>query len=106
MVARDGWRLLNEYTFDVHTGLWRHVDGLGEPPLSLADIQFTADGMAYPEHRRHEDENRLAAYLEDARLILASGHRDSVSTRASLPADLTDDFEHLRWFPMPGELVV
>ena len=106
MVARDGWKLLDEYAFDPHTGLWRHVDGLTEPPLSLSEVRFTADGMAYPEHRRHEDETRLGAYLDDARLIFASPHRRSRAERPQRPADLTDDFEHLRWFPLPGELMV
>ena len=44
LVATHGWALLPEYRFDPYTGLWRHRDGLVEPPLRLTDLKYTADG--------------------------------------------------------------
>ena len=34
LVARDGWRLLEDYRFDPATGLWRHHLGPAEPPAA------------------------------------------------------------------------
>ena len=34
LVARDGWRLLQDYRFDPATGLWRHHLGPAEPPAA------------------------------------------------------------------------
>src|SRR5713101_548643 len=51
MVARDGWRLLPWYRFEPATGMWRHAAGSPEPPLSLHDVRFAADGVTYPAHR-------------------------------------------------------
>ncbi|MGZ9161327.1 MAG: aminotransferase class V-fold PLP-dependent enzyme, partial [Candidatus Limnocylindrales bacterium] len=50
LVARDGWRLIPWYRFDQVTGLWRHVAGAPEPPLSLHDIRYATDGLRYAAH--------------------------------------------------------
>ena len=71
LVARDGWRLTPWYRFDPATGLWRHAAGSPEPPLSLHDIHYDADGLHYPAHRHREPESRLADYLAEAERILA-----------------------------------
>ncbi len=102
LVASEGWRLLDQYDFDPRTGLWRHGMGLKEPPLSLRDVRLSSLGLAYPEHRRHEPESRLSEYLEEARQIFALAKPGSGPGRVF--TELTDDFEHLRWFPLPGEL--
>ena len=51
LVARDGWRLIPQYTFDPASGLWRHQYGPADPPLSLHDVTFTGNGVSYPQHR-------------------------------------------------------
>ena len=48
LVARDGWRLLPQYTFDPASGLWRHQLGPADPPLGLHDVTFTGKGS--PTH--------------------------------------------------------
>jgi selenocysteine lyase/cysteine desulfurase len=102
LVAREGWRLLDHYRFDPGTGLWRHRDGPGEAPMSLFDLRYGREGVKYPRRRRTEPESRLRDYLADARRILAEARP------APLPpgeaAVLNDDFEALRWFPLPGEV--
>jgi selenocysteine lyase/cysteine desulfurase len=105
MVADQGRRLLDDYRFEPSTGLWKHRGGVVPPPASLRDIRYGPEGMEYPDHRRRgAGEAELSGILEEARRIFAEarpGH---------LPSDqrvrVSDDFEHLRWFPVPGEAPV
>ncbi len=49
VIAADGYRLLPEYRFDPHTGLWRHADGPPRPPLLLSEVAYRPDGqITYP----------------------------------------------------------
>jgi hypothetical protein len=102
MVARDGWRLLGDYRFDIARGIWRHRRGLLDPPLRLADIAYDADGrMAYPRQHASAGEHVLAGYLDEAKVIMAEADAPDLS---GAPAGLvSDDFEHLRWFDLPAE---
>jgi selenocysteine lyase/cysteine desulfurase len=105
MVARDGWRLLPWYRFEPATGMWRHVAGSPEPPLSLHDVSFSGDGVAYPAHRHQAGEEALDGHLAEAARILA----DPVSVLgppppAAGPPLVGDDFESLRWFWLPDEV--
>ena len=50
-VANEGWALLPRYRLDTATGLWRHRDGLAQPPMSLHDISYQRGEMDF-EHRR------------------------------------------------------
>jgi hypothetical protein len=102
LIAEEGWKLLPLYRFEPATGLWRHRDGLVEPPLSLADVTYTADGMHYPDRRRHGPEGRLEEHLAEARTILADPPQPGAGPDP-LP-DVDADFETLRWFWLPGEL--
>jgi selenocysteine lyase/cysteine desulfurase len=100
LVATDGWRLLPEYRFEPASGLWSHCDGAVEPPLSLRDVAFDGGRMTWPAHRRSEPESRLAEYLVEARRLLADP-----PARATPPEPaVDDDFETLRWFPLPSEI--
>ena len=104
LVARDGWRLTPWYRFDPVTGLWRHAAGSPEPPLSLHDIHYDADGLHYPAHRHREPESGLADYLAEAERILA----DPAGVLGPPPDAETlvvgTDFESLRWFWLPEEI--
>ena len=77
-VARDGWRLLGDYTFDPATGLWRHRRGVVEPPLRLADISYASGARTYTAGTATAEEGDLARYLEEGRRIMAE----------AVPADL------------------
>ncbi|MGH7500442.1 MAG: aminotransferase class V-fold PLP-dependent enzyme [Longimicrobiales bacterium] len=101
LVANHGWRLLHLYRFDAKTGLWRHANGLAEPPMRLSEVQYTDNGMTYPRHRRHEPESRLATYLDEARRLFHDARPEDAQPRSDL--ELTTDFEQLRWFALPGE---
>jgi selenocysteine lyase/cysteine desulfurase len=106
LVASDGWRLTPWYRFEPSSGLWRHAGGSPEPPLSLYDIRYEADGLRYPAHRHREPESRLQAYLAEAQAILA----DPVAVLGPPPEpeslDVDPDFESLRWFWLPEEIAV
>ncbi len=101
-VADEGWALLPQYRLDTESGLWRHRDGLAEPPMSLDDIDYTTGTMEYRHRRQTAPDSDLSAYLDEAVRIVTAA-------RAALPEplgspDVTDDFEHLRWFPLPDEV--
>ena len=98
LVAAEGWRLLPLYTFDAASGMWRHRAGLPEPPASLRDISYAGGRMAYPQHRHHEPESRLAEYLAEARELLAR------PVEPAAASSFGPDFESLRWFLLPEEV--
>jgi selenocysteine lyase/cysteine desulfurase len=102
IVANDGWRLLPHYRFEPETGLWLHRIPLLEAPLSMNDIDYSSGAMEY-RHRSHvHSDDDLAGYLNEAREIL--GEIRSATAPEPLGAPLvTEDFEHLRWFPLPYE---
>ncbi|HSG84858.1 MAG TPA: aminotransferase class V-fold PLP-dependent enzyme [Candidatus Limnocylindrales bacterium] len=100
LVASDGWRLLPQYRFDPATALWRHRDGLVEPPLSLADISYERGRMGYTAHRHREPESRLTGYLDEARALLSA----LPPMPPGEPLEVSPDFETLRWFLLPDEV--
>jgi hypothetical protein len=102
LIAADGWKLLPWYRFDAASGLWRHVAGLPEPPMTLESVRFDPQGLHADTHRHHEREPELARYLEEARALLA---RLPTSPAPEASAGPTGEaFERLRWFWLPGEL--
>ena len=105
LVARDGWRLLPWYRFDPAAGMWRHSTGSPEAPLSLHDISYAAGGLHYPAHRHREPESRLTGYLDDAERILADPTAVLGAAPPSEALDVGTDFESLRWFWLPDEIL-
>ncbi len=102
-VANDGWRFLPYYRFDPETALWRHRKPLAEPPLSLGDIDYSTGEMLFRHRPYLHSDDDLAGYLDEARTIVAG--MDTADLPEPLGAPLvTEDFEHLRWFPLPDEL--
>ena len=91
LIADEGWRLLPAYRFDPATGLWRHRDAVAAP-LSLADLGCDRELPVVPS----EPEERLAAYLDEARSVLTGPQPEAVPAIAFPPA-----VERLRWFPLP-----
>jgi selenocysteine lyase/cysteine desulfurase len=101
LVASDGWRLLPHYRFEPVTGLWQHAAGTAEAPMSLRDVSWADGRMTWPSHRRTEPEAALAGYLAEARRLLADPPPPAVAPE---PLVVDDDFETLRWFPLPSEV--
>ena len=99
LIATHGANLLPAYDFDPLTALWTHRGGTAEPPLSLHDIDYSAGEMTY-KARRHEFAGAdLKRYLDAARNLLEQG----AEVEDAPPVDVTEDFESLRWFPLPSE---
>jgi selenocysteine lyase/cysteine desulfurase len=102
LVARDGWRVLEDYRFEPATGLWRHHAGLVEPPLRLHQVGYDDNGvMRYPQHDNRAPESELARYLEEAARILGAERPANAPPSAGPMPGLTSGFEHLRWFDLP-----
>ncbi|MCP2247278.1 aminotransferase class V-fold PLP-dependent enzyme [Lentzea aerocolonigenes] len=95
LIARYGHRLLTDYFFDPHTGLWQHR-AKAAVPLELPDLRAVVNTSAAATAPRADD-GVLASQLDDARCLLAE--------RADLvddgPTGLSEDFEALRWFLLP-----
>jgi hypothetical protein len=111
LLASDGWRLVPDYRFEPATGLWRHVSGTTEAPLSLRDVAYADGEMRYVAHRHRAPDSVLAGYLEDARRLLkASSSRAESTAQArapgtrAAPLEVGPDFEDLRWFWLPEEI--
>jgi selenocysteine lyase/cysteine desulfurase len=102
-VADHGWKLLPHYDFDAATGLWRHEDGLAEPPMSLGDVRYEHGQMVFPSRRRTVDDRELKRYLDEAAQVVERMERDPGHGHCTGPEVGTDDFETLRWFPLPSE---
>ncbi len=102
-VADEGWRFLPYYRFDPETALWRHRKPLAEPPLSLHDIDYTSGEMAFRRRPKYHSDEDLVGYLEEARKI-ATELEEAEPPEPLGPPEVTADFEHLRWFPLPDEL--
>jgi selenocysteine lyase/cysteine desulfurase len=103
LVANEGWRFLPYYRFDPETALWRHRKPLAEPPLSLDDIDYSAGEMAYRHRSRLHSDDDLVGFLDQARRIIAEMADSELPEPLGRPL-VTEDFEHLRWFPLPDEL--
>ncbi len=98
LVAAEGDRLLPDYRFDPHTGLWRHAGGVPAAPLRLSEVSYGPDAeMAYPRRRAHAGEDAFPGYLREARALLAA----RPAALDDGPTGLAPDFEALRWFPLP-----
>ena len=104
LIAEHGWRLLPEYEFEPASGLWRHRDRRRARVASLHDVTYESGRMEYPSRHAAEPESAIRKYLRDAYELLEAG-ADSTQSVSDRP-ELTDDFESLRWFPLPDEASV
>ena len=102
LVARDGWRLLDDYHFDPVTGRWRHREGVVEPPISLYDVTYDDTSVSMPTNDLDAGEEMLARQLEEGAEILAAAVGPDLSRH---PAEVSADFEHLRWFDLPADAI-
>jgi selenocysteine lyase/cysteine desulfurase len=97
LLARDGWKLLPLYRFDPVTGLWHHRSGTPEEPPSLRDALNGG-----PERMQSAPESALPGQLQAAQRIIADVQERPPVGRLDDP-ELSDEFERIRWFPLPGE---
>jgi hypothetical protein len=97
LLADHGWKLLPLYRFDPRTGLWRHRHAGHEPAADLlAGLRSGAGPLPTAP------ESALAGQLQQARELIAALDARPPSRCAGDPP-LSDAFERIRWFPLPGE---
>lgn len=101
-IATHGWKLLPLYDFDPSTGRWTHRAGYTDAPMRLGDICYSSGHMAYPSHHARVPESALPTYLEAADRLLEDWLGRLPSADCCRPR-LEQEFESLRWFPLPGE---
>jgi selenocysteine lyase/cysteine desulfurase len=100
LMASEGWKLLPLYRFDPDTGLWHHRDRALGPPLRLHDVTPaleapTSAGPGAPESVLTKQ------FAQAQRIIEAAG---ATPPPDPLPeASVSEEFERIRWFPLPGE---
>jgi hypothetical protein len=103
LVADQGRKLLPDYRFDPARGLWRHRQGLVEPPLRLHALHYDDQGrLRFTSSHAQARDAALAGYLEEARRLLATRPALPEGDTPALP-ELSADFEALRWFVLPPE---
>ncbi|MCE9578974.1 MAG: aminotransferase class V-fold PLP-dependent enzyme [Deltaproteobacteria bacterium] len=105
IVATDGWKLLPHYTFCPETGLWRHRRGRPDAAMRLGDVSYRSGKMEYRSRHATEPEHALAGYLDDARRIIGEAVATCGTATPLDDAPMTGDFEELRWFALPAEVL-
>ncbi len=108
LIADEGWKLLPLYRFDPVTGQWHHRQGSPEPPMSLHHISYRDGRMQHRTRVSTEPEWALHGYLEEARKLIAAAEQQCQLPDAPVQVDrpaVTPEFETLRWFPLPDEIV-
>ncbi len=100
-LADHAWKLLPLYRFDPRSGLWHHRDRPRQAPLSLADFAYR-EGDGRGRLRLSADESLLAEHLDAARRIVAEVEAHPPVDAAPAP-EVSENFERLRWFPLPHE---
>jgi selenocysteine lyase/cysteine desulfurase len=101
LVASEGWKLLPHYRFEASTGLWHHRGGRPDPVMRLTDLTYRSGKLEHRSRHATEPEWVLDAYLDDARKIIAAEPRQNAEPDGP---PLSEDFESLRWFPLPSEV--
>jgi hypothetical protein len=72
--------------------------------MSLDDISYRTGKMEYRSRHSTEPEWALPSYLDEAKKIIAAT-TDEFRTLEIHEAERTPDFEELRWFPLPSEVL-
>jgi selenocysteine lyase/cysteine desulfurase len=104
LIANDGWRLLPHYNFDPDTGEWRHRHYSSVPVMKLGEISYRTGKMEYRSRQSTEPEWALPGYIDEAKRIIAAA-AEEYRTMTIEERPRTQDFEELRWFPLPSEVL-
>ena len=100
LIARHGWALLEDYRFDIATGLWKHRAGPVEPPLRLADVHYDdVRGAHQPAARRSCRRGRTGRAPGGGPRAAGRGSRPG---RTAQRPQLPDELGHLQWFDLPA----
>ena len=101
-VADHAWKLLPHYTFVAEKSHWRHRDSGSRAPLRLTDLSYRGGKLCYRSRHATEPEWVLMSYLDEAQRIVDEAVASYDSLDLSHPP-LREEFEQLRWFPLPDD---
>jgi selenocysteine lyase/cysteine desulfurase len=104
LIANEGWRLVPHYNFNPDTGEWRHRNHNPADVLRLGEISYRTGKMEYRSRHATEPEWALPGYIDEARQIIAAVAEEFRTLEVTDPVR-TADFEELRWFPLPSEVL-
>ncbi len=104
LIANEGWRLLPHYNFNPDTGEWRHRAHNPSDVLRLGEVSYRTGKMEYRSRHATEPEWALPGYIEEANTIIAAATVEFQTLELVDPIR-TADFEELRWFPLPSEVL-
>ena len=105
LIAKEGWKLLPQYTFNEQTGLWRHVSKIGVVGPDLTRLSFGTDTSEKKTDR--DGLNDLAlddVYQRAVDVFEKSGEFKAFETEKE--ASAFDQREELRWFYRPEDGLV
>lgn len=105
MIAEEGWKLLPLYAFDPLSGLWSHRAGTDRSLFHLEDLTYVHGQMQYRAHRPTEPESVLPSYLDKAREVFDGAPGMAEGLAPPPEWDASPEFEQLRWFVMPAEVL-
>jgi len=97
LLAREGWKLLPLYRFDPESGHWQH-----RAEIACAQTSLREALQRMPARLATAPESVLDAQLDAARQIMARVQAHPPRAVAADPV-VSDDFQRIRWFPLPGE---
>ena len=103
LVATEGWKLLPHYRFNPETGLWTHKEHRPEQTRRLTDLGYRGGRLEYRSRHLTEPEWTLPTYLDKARQVIEEAVAAYPSTELPDAPPMSDDFQKLRWFPLPTE---
>lgn len=104
LIALHGWALLPDYDFDPRSGLWTHKAGQPFEPSRLHDIRFMEGHFESNARHLRVPEAELRTQLKRSANILQQAlQRAAVDDVPDLRGDA--DFERLRWFVLPHEVI-
>lgn len=106
LIAEHGWKLLPLYQFDPLSGQWKHKKSARKANMSLKDLRYRHGHLSYPARRMTAPEWVLPEYLEEAKQLFEE-MTPKIENKQVVPEKVqtNDNFEKLRWFVLPHEIV-
>jgi selenocysteine lyase/cysteine desulfurase len=101
-LSEHAWKLLPLYRFDPYSALWHHRDLPRQSLLSLDDFSCADSGLGGHGAWETAPESALLDHLEDAHRIVAEVEASPPPPGRPTP-HVSDEFERLRWFPLPED---
>ena len=104
-IAREGYKFLPHYRFDVANGQWQPRRARPKPAMRLSDLSYRTGKLEYRRRHATEPEWALETYLADAAQHVKQIESECAAIGVFDDATLAPELERLRWFPLPSEVL-